>query len=98
MRKGAFAYPHSYVVSSEECTCSRKVRVCSVCGARDVTVQIGAFADCYPHHYENGECIYCYAHEEGPTDPGPTTEPEPEPTPSTDPEPNLGETPEYTEE
>ena len=96
--QGAFAYPHSYVVSSEECTCSRKVRVCSVCGARDVTEQIGAFADCYPHHYENGECIYCHAHEEGPTDPGPTTEPEPEPTPSTDPEPNLGETPEYTEE
>ena len=96
--QGAFAYPHSYVVSSEECTCSREVRVCSVCGARDVTEQIGAFANRYPHHYENGECIYCHAHEEGPTDPGPTLEPEPEPTPSTDPEPNLGETPEYTEE
>ena len=96
--QGAFAYPHSYVVSSEECTCSREVRVCSVCGARDVTEQIGAFADRYPHHYENGECIYCYAHEEGPTDPGPTPEPEPEPTPGTAPEPNLGETPEYTEE
>ena len=96
--QGAFAYPHSYVVSSEECTCSREVRVCSVCGARDVTEQIGAFADRYPHHYENGECIYCRAHEEGPTDPGPTPEPEPEPTPGTDPEPNLGETPEYTEE
>ena len=52
-------------------------RVCSVCGARDVTEQIGAFADRYPHHYENGECIYCRAHEEGPTDPGPTLEPEP---------------------
>ena len=96
--QGAFAYPHSYVVSSEECTCSREVRVCSVCGARDVTEQIGAFADRYPHHYENGECIYCHAHEEGPTDPGPTPEPEPEPTPGTAPEPNLGETPEYTEE
>lgn len=96
--QGAFAYPHSYVVSSEECTCSHEVRVCSVCRTRDVTEQIGAFADRYPHHYENGECIYCHAHEEGPTDPGPTTEPEPEPTPSTDLEPNLGETPEYTEE
>lgn len=42
--------------------------MCSVCGARDVTEQSGAFADRYPHHYENGECIYCYAHEEGPTD------------------------------
>ena len=38
--QGAFAYPHSYVVSSEECTCSHEVRVCSVCRARDVTEQI----------------------------------------------------------
>ena len=96
--QGAFPYPHSYVVSTEECTCSREVRVCSACGARDVTEQAGAFVDRYPHHYENGECIYCRAPAEGPTDPDLTPEPEPEPTPGTDPEPTPGETPEHTEE